>query len=130
VTAAACDAPTAVVEFGVSDTVTEATGTGVTVIDDVPNFPSLVAVMTVDPTATAVTKPVDETLARVRSLDDQVTTRPVRGLPLMSFVVAVSCCVPPTITLAVGGVTTTVATGTRSTVRVAAPVFVSLTAMI
>ena len=61
-----------------------------TVIEDVPLFPSLVAVMTAVPAATAVTKPVDETLARVGSLDDHVTNRPVSVLSLMSLSVAVS----------------------------------------
>jgi len=50
-------------------------------------------------------------------------------LSAMSFVVAASCCVAPTITLAVDGLTETVATGTGSTVRAALPVFASLTAM-
>lgn len=72
------------------DTLTESTGIGVTVIEDVPPLPSLVAVITATPLATAVTNPADETVARVGSLDDHVTTRPDNTLPLTSFVVAVN----------------------------------------
>jgi hypothetical protein len=71
-----------------SDTLTDATGIGVTVMVDVPLFPSLVAVITAVPVATAVTKPVDETLACVGSLDAQVTVRPKRVLLFASLVVA------------------------------------------
>ena len=57
-------------------------------IEEVPVFPSLVAVITAVPAAAAVTIPVDETLAIVASLEDHVTTRPVKTMPLMSLVVA------------------------------------------
>ena len=50
------------------------------------------------------------TRARVESLLDQVTTRPLSGAPLASFGVAVSCTVWPTGTLADGGLTVTEAT--------------------
>src|SRR6476469_1256406 len=102
---------------GESDTVTEATGIGVTVIEDVPLFPSLVAVITAVPADTAVTKPVDVTLASVGSLDDHVTTRPVRTLPLMSLVVAVNWCVKPAVNVADEGLTATVATGTVTVIE-------------
>src|SRR6267154_1550177 len=96
-----------------SETLTEATGVGVTVIEDVPLLPSLVAVITAVPAATAVTKPVvDETLARVGSLDDHVTKRPVSVLLLKSLSVSVSWTVRPTVSVADDGLTATVATGT------------------
>jgi hypothetical protein len=121
--------PTAVIEFGVSVTVTEATGTGVTVIEEDPVFPSLVAFIVAEPTACAVTSPFASTDAIVGSVDNQDTPRPVSVAPLASFVVAVSCCVEPMVTLAEGGFTDTVATGTGATVSVAWPTLVSLVAM-
>jgi hypothetical protein len=100
------------------------------VIEDVPVFPSLVAVITTGgPAATAVTKPVDETVACTGSFDDQVTTRPLRTLPLMSWSVAVSECVRPTVRVTDDGLTITVATG-GVTVIEAEPVMVSLVAVI
>jgi hypothetical protein len=50
------------------------------------------------------------------------TVLPVRTVPPPSSVAAVSCCVFPTITVAVVGVTVTVATGGGMTVSVADPV--------
>jgi hypothetical protein len=73
--------------------------------------------------------PVDETLAMVASLDDQVTTRPVRTAPLTSFVVAISWCVKPTVNVADDGLTATVATGTVTVIE-AVPVLPSLVAVI
>jgi hypothetical protein len=129
VTAAACAVPTAVIELGVKDTVTDATGTGTTVIEAGPDFPSLVAVITAEPIARAVTSPLTSTEAINGSLEDQMTARPVRVAPFASFGVAVNCCVEPTTRLGAGGLTLTVATGTGVTVRVASPVLVSLAAM-
>src|SRR5207245_2647052 len=103
-------------------TVTEATGTAVTVTTDVPLLPSDVAVIVADPTATAVTSPLPSTVAtEVLSLA-HVITRPDNGLPLASFGVAVSCSVSPTCTPAGDGVTATEATDTAhpATVTVAA----------
>jgi len=74
-------------------TVTDATGTIVTVIADVPVFPSLVAVIVADPAAPLVTRPLAFTLATAVLLLDHVTTRPVSAVPLASFGVAVSCTV-------------------------------------
>src|SRR5947208_681074 len=91
---------------------TDALG-GVTVIADVPLWPSLVAVMvTGPPAATPVTSPLPFTLATVALLADQVTVRPVNTLPLASVSVAVSGCVCPACTLAAAGLTVTEATGT------------------
>src|SRR5216117_2751971 len=74
-------------------TATVATGTGVTVILAVPLCPSLVAVIVAAPVATAVTSPVEFTLAVAVLLLDQVTARPLSGVPFASFGVAVSCAV-------------------------------------
>src|SRR2546421_250251 len=96
-------------------TVTDATGTGalVTVMVAVPLFPSLVAVIVAVPAPFAVPNPVRLTVATVVSLDDQVTARPESGLPLSSLGVALSCTVRPTGTLAIAGLTVTVATAAR-----------------
>jgi len=90
---------------------------GVTVIDDVPVFPSLVAVIvTGPPAATPVTRPVALTVATVVLSEDHVTVRPVRTLPDASLVTTESCCVPPGARLAEVGLTVTVLTGTGVTV--------------
>ena len=57
----------------------------------------------------------------VLSLDDQLIARPVSGLPLASFGVAVSCAVPVIAMLAELGATVTEATGARVTLTVAVP---------
>ncbi len=72
------------------DNVTLATGTWLTVTVVVPDFPSLVAVMTTTPGDTPVTIPVEETTAWVVLLDDQVTRRSVTMLPLTSRTMALS----------------------------------------
>ena len=72
-------------------TVTDATGTGVTVMDDVPLWPSLVAVIVAGPpAATPITSPVLLTVATDVLFEDHVTVRPVRMLPFASLSVAVS----------------------------------------
>src|SRR5262245_40461870 len=75
-------------------TVTDATGM-YTVIADVPLLPSLLAVMVAVPSATAVTSPVDDTVATAWLLDPQPTVRPVRTPPAESSVIAVSCTAVP-----------------------------------
>jgi len=77
-------------------TATEATGTFMTVIEEVPVCPSLVAVMIADPTAAAVTSPLPLTVTTKPLELAHVTARPDRGLPLPSCGVAVSCTVCPT----------------------------------
>jgi hypothetical protein len=120
---------TRLAENGVTATVL--TGASVTVIEDVPIFVSLVAVIvTGPPAAIPVTKPVASTVATALLLEDHVTVRPVSTVPFASLATAVSCCVPPTATLAVPGVTVTVATGARITVIEDVPVLVSLVAVI
>src|SRR2546426_12836426 len=67
------------------------------------------------PAATPVTTPLPLTVARAALLVAHVTVRPVSTVPLASFVVAVSCTVCPTWTVAVAGVTVTEATDTGPT---------------
>src|SRR5207249_6361243 len=104
-------------------TVTDATGTVVTVIAAVPLFPSLVAVSVAAPTATPVACPAPFTVATAGLLLDQVTVRPPSGLPNASRVIAAYCAVCPTPIVAVAGVTLTDATGSGH------PVTVTLAAM-
>src|SRR5205807_8715516 len=101
-------------EGGVTSTV--ATGTFVTVTDEVPLFPSLVAVIVAEPGVTPETRPPLLTVATAVLELDHVTVRPESGAPLASFGVAVSCTVWPACTDAEGGVTSTDATGTGVTV--------------
>jgi len=63
---------------------TVATGMVVTVTSAVPVFPSLVAVIVADPTATPVTKPVDETVATAGLFVEYVIGRPLSTLPWAS----------------------------------------------
>src|SRR5437773_4019315 len=105
-------------------------GGAVTVRAAVPFLPSLVAVIVAVPAATPVTSPLPLTVATAAALLAHVTVRPVSGAPLASFGVAVSCTVAPAATLAVAGLTVTVATGTVVTVRAAVPLLPSLVAVI
>src|SRR5881397_4285703 len=93
-------------------TVTEATGTFVTVMVAVPLLPSLVAMIVAEPAAAPVTRPLLLTVATAPLLVVQLTARPDSGLPLASLGVAVSCVVRPVDRLADAGVTLTDATGT------------------
>jgi hypothetical protein len=111
-------------------TLTEATGTGVTVTVADPLCPSLVAAIVALPGLTAVTKPVALTVATVALSLAQVTTRSVSGFPLASRGIAVSWLVWPTVSPRLGGVTLTDATGTGVTVTVADPLCPSLVAVI
>src|SRR2546426_5589442 len=108
---------------------TEALG-GVTVMADVPLCASLVAVIVAEPAATPLTSPLPLTPATDVLLLDHATTRPVSGLPLASFGVAVSCTVWPCGTLAEGGLTVTEFTATFVTVIAAVPLCPSLVAVI
>src|SRR5689334_24095499 len=129
--AVSCTVPVIATFAELGDTVTEATGASVTLTVAVPLLPSLVAVIVTGPPApTPVTSPLELTLAIVLSLDCQVITRPVNGLPFASLGVAVSCTVPPVATLAVAGVTVTDDTGTGVTVIADVPVLPSLVAVI
>src|SRR5205809_2896432 len=115
---------------GAGLTVTDATGTPLTVMLAVPLWPSLVAVMVTAPATTPVTSPLLFTVAIVLSLDDQLIARPAKGLPLASRGVAVSCTVRPIATVPELGVTVTAATGATVTVTVAVPLCPSLVAVI
>jgi len=107
----------AIIGVVTEDRPTDATGTGMTVMELVPVCPSLVAVMvTGPPAATAVTSPLASTVATAASFVDQVTVRPVSTLPSASRVSAVSCCVAPTWMVADGGLTVTELTGGGITV--------------
>src|SRR6266568_3586265 len=111
-------------------TLTEATGTGFTVMAALALLPSLVAVTFAVPAATAVTSPLASTVATPAASVDHVMTRPVRTLPSASWSVAVICCVAPTPTVAAVGLTLTDATGAGFTVMAALPPFPSLVAVI
>src|SRR6266702_2816067 len=117
-----------VAEAGV--TVTDATGTLVTVIVAVPLCPSQVAVIVAEPAAPPVTSPLALTVATAVLLLAHVTVRPANRLPFASFGVAVSCTVWPTCTDAEAGLTVTDATSTVLTVIAAVPLFPSLVAVI
>ena len=72
-------------------TVTDATGTGVTVMAAVPLWPSLVAVIVAGPAATPVASPLPLTVATAVLLLAHVTIRPVSVFPAASLVTAVNC---------------------------------------
>ncbi len=105
-----CWVPPAVRVTVAGVTSTLATGTAATVTLAVPSTPSTVAVTVTGPGATAVNRPVLSIVAMVPSLVAHVTARPVSAFPPASRGVAVNCCVPPAVTVAVGGVTSTLAT--------------------
>ena len=111
-------------------TLTDATGTADTVTLAAPLWPSLVAVMVADPLASALTRPSTETDAMLGASLDHVIARPLKTFPEPSSVVAMSSEVVPTRRLAVGGETTTVATGTMTTLIAAEPLCPSLVAVI
>jgi len=92
-------------------TVTDATGTFVTVTAAVLLFVSLVAVIVAEPAAIPLTTPLLLTVATAVLLLAHVTTRPVSVLPAASLVTALNCRVAPTGRLAVVGLTVTDATG-------------------
>src|SRR6185437_4840223 len=107
-------------------TVTEATGTLVTVMADVPLCPSLVAVIVAEPAAMLVTRPLTETVATAALLVAHVMARPLRAVPFASCGVAVNWVVAPTVRPAAVGLTVTEATGTLVTVRADVPLCPSL----
>src|SRR5438046_3033168 len=87
---------------------TDATGTGFTVI-------------VVVPAATPVARPVDDTVATDGFELDHVIARPASTVPAESCAVPVNCAVLPTSRFAALGATRTEATGTLDTVTVAVP---------
>src|SRR3954470_12791955 len=80
VAAVAWVVPTAVIDVCASETVTDATGTRVTVIHEVPLTPSLVAVIVAVPAMCAVTSPFPSTVATEVLFETQVTLLPDRAL--------------------------------------------------
>ena len=66
-----------------------------TVVDVVPLAEPDVAVMVACPSATAVTRPVDETLATADADDDHVTDASLIVAPFWSVTAAASSCVSP-----------------------------------
>lgn len=72
---------------------TAAGGAAESVPTEVPDRPSLVAVIVTEPAASTVTRPLEDTDARDGALLVHVTVRPVRMLEPASRSVAVSCCV-------------------------------------
>src|SRR5439155_885243 len=128
--AVSCTVWPACTEAEGGDTSTVATGTFVTVTDEVPLFPSLVAVIVAVPGVTPETSPLLLTVATAVLELDHVTVRPESGVPPASFGVAVSCTVWPACTEAVAGVTSTDATGTGVTLIEEVPLFPSLVAVI
>jgi hypothetical protein len=110
-------------------TTTDATAIVVAVIEAVPLWPPLVAVIVAVPAAITVTKPLPDTVATDALLVAQVTALPVSAFPFASSGVAVSCAVCPNDTLAVAGLTTTEATGASATVSEAVPLWPPLVAV-
>src|SRR5207249_4612 len=104
--AVSCVVPPSATLADAGATVTVATGTCTTVVTAVPPLPPPV------PAALPVTSPAALTVATLVLLLAHVTARPTSGLPFASFGVAVSGTVFPSSTVAVAGVTSTVATGT------------------
>jgi hypothetical protein len=103
------------------------------VINEVPVFVSLNAVIVAVPAAIAVTSPEPDTVLTSGLLELQAMTRPLSTPPLPSRVTAESVVVPPTCRLALDGDTDTVATGTGAgalTLRFAELVLPSLVALI
>src|SRR3546814_18585464 len=75
-------------------TVTRPTGIRVTVYAPVPLAASERAVIVNEPSAIPTTRPLDDTLATLSSLDDQVTGRPASVFPCASRTVAATCSAP------------------------------------
>jgi hypothetical protein len=86
VVAEAVVVPPTAIDDAASETLTEATGTGVTVIVDVPLSPSLVPVIVAEPGVRAVTTPVvGFTVTTVALFEAQATGRASRRVPCASF---------------------------------------------
>lgn len=112
IVAISCTEARGVRDGDAGDTVTVATGGGVTVTVAEPSCPSLVAtIVTGPPIVTAVTSPDEETVATPVFVELQVTARFASVFPCASRGDALSCTVPPTTTDEDGGETTTEATG-------------------
>src|SRR5512140_230175 len=88
--------------------------------------PSDVAVIVAEPTLTAVTRPLVDTVAMSSSELDQPTVRPVSSLPSASFACAASCSVAPELITVLFGETLSeeIAAGDTVTTAVSATLFV------
>jgi hypothetical protein len=118
---------------GDADTL-ESTGgpfdSGRTVISTDADFPSLDAVAVVLPALTATTSPLADTVAMLGAAVVHTTVRPTNVPPMESVVLAASCTVWLTVSVAVVGDTITRPTGTGNTVSCDAPLAPSLLAVI
>jgi hypothetical protein len=85
----ACVPPT-IIDALVGETATFATGATATVIAEVPDLVSLVAVIVALPAPTAVTTPLADTVATAVALLNHVVVRPVSACPPASVSAAVS----------------------------------------
>lgn len=108
---------------------TDATGTWVTVSVALPDFPSDVALIFVDPGDVAVTTPKASTDATAAFDDCQLTARPVSDVPCASVAVAMACVVCPGRSEVTPSTTPTDATGAGVTVTTAIAVLPSATAV-
>jgi hypothetical protein len=113
-----------------NDTVTETTGTGVTVTATLPVLPSLVALIVAAPGLTAVTTPSVDTVAVAGASVAHAIDRPLSADPCASNVCAAIGALAPTTNAIELGATVTDATGITATVILAAAVFPSLVAVI
>jgi hypothetical protein len=89
-------------------------------------FPCALAVIVVEPTATDVTTPVDETVAIAALAVLQLKVTPEMGVPLASYAVAASVALWPNVMDTDAGATDTLATdggGAATTVTVVLPLF-------
>jgi hypothetical protein len=112
-------------------TVTVLIGMSATITVPEPDTPSLVAVIVAVPGSSPNTDPdAGLTVATPTLLELQVTTRLVATFPLTSVRTAVNVVLPPVGMLALGGDTTTLATGGTRTFTVTDPDFPSLVAVI
>ena len=90
-------------------------GSAVTLMTTLPGTPSVVAVISEEPAARPVTRPVGDTDATAPSADDHSKVRPSTTVFWSSRAVATSCTVPPTWMVGWGEVTVTEVTGFGST---------------
>src|SRR5205807_560394 len=102
----------------------------VTVMAAVPLFPSLVALIVMEPGVTPLTRPLVLTVATAVLELDHGSEGRQGGFQPGSLGVPVSCTVWPACTETEGGVTSTDATGTGVTVIVEVPLLPSLVAVI
>jgi len=96
-----------------------------TLTAEAPDFPSEVALTFAVPAATALTRPVEDTVATAGFELDQVMERPLSTVPAASLSVTCNWTESPTASDGADGVVITVATAGAGTVTVAVPVLPS-----